>query len=231
MKKISRLHKPAAMLSLFAIALGTVQISAIAQGATATSNLSQDAPSSASQIAQATASLCRKVTAPQGLVVREKPSLTSRQVGSAPLNSQITLVEAANALQASDGRLWVEISAPVKGYISNGYANNESNLGICSGTANNPPQTPPTGNETATGTTATNLCRQVEPRVAPRGLAVRADASAASAYRGGVPANSKVTLVQNYKLVLDKSGQSRNWVEISSPVAGFVSAQSLIMCR
>lgn len=229
MKNMSPWNKPAALLSLFAIALGTVQISAIAQSAAATTNLSQNAPSSTSQIAQATVSLCRKVTAPQGLVVREKPSLTSRQVGSAPLNSQITLVEAGNVLQASDGRLWVEISAPVKGYISNGYANNESNLATCSGSANNPPQNSP-GNETATNTAA-NLCRQVEPRVAPRGLAVRADASAASAYRGGVPANSKVTLVQNYKLVLDKSGQSRNWVEISSPVAGFVSAQSLIMCR
>jgi len=229
MKNMSPWNKPAALLSLLAIALGTVQISAIAQGVAAISNLSQDAPSSASQIAQATASLCRKVTAPQGLVVREKPSLTSRQVGSAPLNSQITLVEAANVLQASDGRLWVEISAPVRGYISNGYANNESNLATCSGMGNNPQNSP--GNETATGNTAANLCRQVEPRVAPRGLAVRADASAASAYRGGVPANTKVTLVQNYKLVLDKSGQSRNWVEISSPVAGFVSAQSLIMCR
>ncbi|HLO49022.1 MAG TPA: SH3 domain-containing protein [Kamptonema sp.] len=231
MKKMSRWHKPAAMLSLFAIAAGTVQISAIAQGVAVTSNTRQNAPSSASQIAQATASLCRKVTAQEGLVIREKPSLTSRQVGSAPLNSQITLVEAANVLQASDGRLWVEISSPVRGYISNGYANSQSNLGTCSGTANNPPQNPPAGNGNTGGNSGANLCRQVEPRVAPRGLAVRADASAASAYRGGVPANSKVTLVQNYKLVLDKSGQNRNWVEITSPVAGFVSAQSLIMCR
>ena len=227
MKKMSHWNQSAGVLSLFAIAIGTLQISAIAQGATATSNLSQNPPSSTTQIAQATVSLCRRVTASQGLVIREKPSLTSRQVGSAPSNSQITLVEAANVLQASDGRLWVEISSPVRGYISNGYANRESNLGICSGTANNPPQNPPTGN----GTPNASLCRQVEPRVAPRGLAVRADASAASGYRGGVPANGKVTLAPNYKLVLDKSGQNRNWVEITSPFAGFVSAQSLIMCR
>jgi hypothetical protein len=32
-------------------------------------------------------------------------------------------------------------------------------------------------------------------------------------------------------LVKDKSGENRNWVEISGPVAGFISAGNLIMCK
>ncbi|NJM62027.1 MAG: SH3 domain-containing protein, partial [Oscillatoriales cyanobacterium RU_3_3] len=76
-----------------------------------------------------------------------------------------------------------------------------------------------------------SLCRQVEPRVAPKGLVVRADASKTSAVRGGIPANGQVTLVPNYQLVKDKNGEDRNWVEISGPVAGFIAAGNLIMCK
>jgi hypothetical protein len=231
MKKVNNWHQRAALLSWFAIAASSLPISAIAQGTTAPSNNSQNSPSNVSQIAQAMPNLCRKITAKQGVVVREKPSMASRQIGIVVFNSQVNLVEAANTLQDSEGHLWVEIASPIKGYISNGFANSESNLGVCTATPVVPPIVPPSNNGNNGGNNNQNLCRQVEPRVAPRGLAVRAEASAASAYRGGVPAMAKVTLAPNYKLILDKSGQNRNWVEITSPVAGFVSAQSLIMCR
>lgn len=232
MKKASYWYQPTALLSLFAIAATSFQISAIAQSTIAPSNPSQNSPLNTSQISQAMPNLCRKITARQGVVVREKPSMISRQIGIVVFNSQVNLVEATNALQDAEGRLWVEIQSPVKGYISNGFANSESNLGNCTATPVVPPITPPINNgNNNPNNNNSNLCRQVEPRVAPRGLAVRAQPSAGSAYRGGVPARGKVTLAPNYQLILDKSGQNRNWVEITSPVAGFVSAQSLIMCR
>ncbi|NJK68204.1 MAG: hypothetical protein HC941_18210 [Microcoleus sp. SU_5_3] len=67
--------------------------------------------------------------------------------------------------------------------------------------------------------------------MAPKGLAIRADASKTSAVKGGVPANGKVTLVPNFQLIKDKNGEDRNWVEISEPVPGFISAGNLIMCK
>ncbi|MEK0181858.1 SH3 domain-containing protein, partial [Microcoleus anatoxicus PTRS3] len=76
-----------------------------------------------------------------------------------------------------------------------------------------------------------SLCRQVEPRVAPNGLIIRAEASKTSAIKGSVAANGKVTLVPNYQSVKDKNGENRNWVEISAPAAGFISAGNLIMCK
>ncbi|OCR02808.1 hypothetical protein BCD67_18275 [Oscillatoriales cyanobacterium USR001] len=231
MKKVSNWYQSAALLSLFAIATTSLPSSVIAQSTTVTSNINQNTSSNTSQIAQAMPNLCRKITAKQGVVIREKPSLASRQIGILVFNSQVNLVEATNALQDSEGRLWVEIASPVTGYISNGFANSESNLGMCTASPMPQPIKPPDNNGNNRDNNNPNLCRQVEPRVAPRGLAVRAEPSAGSTYRGGVPARSKVTLVPNYKLILDKSGQNRNWVEITSPVAGFVSAQSLIMCR
>ncbi len=66
---------------------------------------------------------------------------------------------------------------------------------------------------------------------APRGLAVRADASRLSEYRGKVPVDSQLTLVDNYQLIRDKNGEKRKWVKISSPLRGFVSAGNLVECR
>ncbi|MBE9187770.1 SH3 domain-containing protein, partial [Microcoleus sp. LEGE 07076] len=71
----------------------------------------------------------------------------------------------------------------------------------------------------------------VEPRVAPRGLAIRAEPSKTAVIKGGVAANGQVTLVPNFQLVKDKNGENRNWVEISAPVPGFISAGNLIMCK
>jgi hypothetical protein len=39
-----------------------------------------------------------------------------------------------------------------------------------------------------------------------------------------------VTLVPDYELIPDKNDEPRNWVEITEPVDGYLSANSLIMC-
>lgn len=222
MKKVSHWS---VLLSLLLLSAGEAKFSRLGVAGIATpAPLAQsESPENnpASQTVQTPASLCRRVTARQGLAVREKPEPNSLRLGGVTFNTQVRLAEGARNIKGSDGRVWIEIAAPLSGYIASGYPNSETNLGPCSGTVTTPPQTPPAG----------NLCRQVEPRVAPKGLAVRAQATQLSAYRGGIPANGRVTLVENYRLVLDTSGANRNWVEISAPIRGFVSAQSLIMCR
>ncbi|HIK27798.1 MAG: SH3 domain-containing protein [Oscillatoriaceae bacterium SKW80] len=177
--------------------------------------------SSSYQVAQATTNLCRRVNVREGLIVREQPRAASRQRGSVGYNTQVTLVQGYKEISEPNGRLWVEIVSPVRGYVSTGFANNKTNLIMCSSAATPSP---------STGSTA-SLCRQVDPRKAPQGLLIRADASRRSAVRGGIAANARVTLVSNYKLIPDKNGEARNWIEITAPVAGYVSANSLVMCR
>lgn len=219
--------KPITVLRLLAI-VGSWQVGAIAIAAPP---FTPDATpialeNSSDLIAQSTENLCRVVSVREGLAIREKPDPNSARVGGLAFNNQVTLASADTGVlgvPGPDGRFWVEITSPVRGFIAKGYPNSESNLLRCSGTASGTPQPVPP----ATG----NLCREIERRVAPRGIAVRADASRLSAYRGGVSAGGRVTLVPNYRLVLDKSGENRNWVEIASPVRGFISAGNLIMCR
>lgn len=244
MKKMSRGCQTVAFLSLLAIAAGSFQAVATAVTATGTPKSPQEARSTSPQqgnspqIAQTTANLCRKVNVQQGLLVREKPAPNSRQVGGVGFNSQITLAQAGNAVKGPDGRLWMEIGAPVKGYISSGFPNRQTNLAMCAGTVSAAPQNTSaatkTASETGSGTTSdtgkANLCRQVDPRV-KQGIVIRADASSTSASQGGVPVNGKITLIENYKLVPDKNGDNREWVQVTGPVAGFVATNNLIMCR
>lgn len=185
------------------------------------------------QVAQATTDLCRRVNVKEGLIVREQASAGSRLLDSVAYNGQVALVQGYKEIAGTDNRVWVEIASPVRGYVSIGFANNKTNLGMCPGAASTNPS--PSANSggtanTATGSTA-NLCREVDARKAPQGLLVRADASSTSASRGGIAANARLTLVSGYKLVPDKNGQARNWVEITAPIAGYVSATSLVMCR
>ncbi|TAG97715.1 MAG: SH3 domain-containing protein [Oscillatoriales cyanobacterium] len=289
MKNLNFWNKPAVLLSAIAIVVGSLSANTIAAVAQSTSNLSQDAEnvslknSPAFEIAQA-GSLCRKVTPKEGLTIRQSSDTKSARVGGAAMNTQVTLAAGATSIKGSDGRLWMEITAPVKGYVAIGYPNNDRNLVSCTTgsavtpspspapapaptTAPSPAPTPtatpaptPTATPAPTPTTApapapttapapapttapapapapttapgpVSLCRQVEPRVAPNGLSIRAEPSKTAVVKGGVGANGKVTLVPNFTSVKDKNGENRNWVEISAPVAGFVSAGNLIMCK
>jgi len=37
--------------------------------------------------------------------------------------------------------------------------------------------------------------------------------------------------MQNYRLIPDPNGEKRDWVGISEPEEGYISANTLIMCR
>ncbi|MCZ0903874.1 SH3 domain-containing protein, partial [Microcoleus sp. HI-ES] len=132
MKNLNCWNKPAALLGAIAIVAGSLQANAIGVAAPSTSTVSQDAEnisfedSATFQIAQA-GNLCRKVTPKEGLTVRQKPDPKSPRVGGVALNTQVTLSQGATSVKASDGRLWIQITAPVTGYVASGYPNDESN--------------------------------------------------------------------------------------------------------
>ena len=171
------------------------------------------------QQAQATRNFCRIIKAPDGLVVRERPDPSGPALGRLELNARVTLIQDYRGIRGPEGRTWIEIKSPVRGFISNGYPGTPSNLKNCE--ESTPSQNP---------APSSSLCRQADPRVAPQGLVVRADASSSSGRRGGIGPGERVTLIPNYRQIPDKNGEDRNWVQIASPVSGFVSAHSLIFC-
>ncbi|MCY7272653.1 MAG: SH3 domain-containing protein [Phormidesmis sp. CAN_BIN44] len=77
--------------------------------------------------------LCRRVTQPLGLAIRQAPNTTSAIVGGAELNSQVFVTtNPATAQTASNGRIWVQIARPAAGWVSNGFRNTPgSNLVYC----------------------------------------------------------------------------------------------------
>ena len=172
------------------------------------------------QLAQRNANLCRIVRAPDGLVARERPDPSAPARGRLDLNDRVTLIQDHREIKGPEGRTWIEIKSPVRGFISNGYPRTPSNLKNCeeSASQNSNPNSNP------------SLCRQANTLVAPQGLVVRADASSSSARRGGISPGERVTLIPNYQRIPDKNGQDRRWVQIISPIPGFVSANSLILC-
>ncbi|MBD2547067.1 MULTISPECIES: SH3 domain-containing protein [Planktothricoides] len=179
-------------------------------------------------VAQASANLCRKVNSEKGLAVRSRPDPNSEQIGGLESNQQVTLAEGARKIPGPDGRLWVEIVSPINGYVAVGYPNSEVNLIDCQETSQetsvNQPQNSPDREAMV------NLCRQVSGELAPEGLAIHAEASKGSTYRGGLPPGGRVMLVPNYQLIADQNGENRNWVQIAAPIAGFVAAANLIPC-
>ncbi|NER38635.1 MAG: hypothetical protein F6J93_32560 [Oscillatoria sp. SIO1A7] len=174
------------------------------------------------QLAQRNANLCRIVRAPDGLVARERPDPSAPARGRLELNDRVTLIQDHREIKGPDGRTWIEIKSPVRGFISNGYPRTPSNLKNCEESTSQNPNPNPNSNP--------SLCRQANTLVAPEGLVVRADASSSSARRGGISPGERVTLIPNYQRIPDKNGQDRRWVEIISPISGFVSANSLIRC-
>ncbi len=206
------------------------------------------------QISEETASLCRQVNDAAGLTVNKRPTPNSPKVGTVDPNQQVTLIEGYRNIRGPAGRTWVEITSPISGFVSRGFPGNETNLIECSEVAeessgevssqeetpgessgqntpidNLPTQTSPTSESTSE--IDESLCREIDSKKAPRGLAVRADASRRSEYRGKVPVDGQLTLVENYRLIPDKNGEKRKWVKISSPLRGFVSAGNLVECE
>ena len=189
---------------------------AIAQEKAAPSKFSQ----SPGRVAQTTGDLCRQVAERQGLAVRRRPTPNSPRVGGVPYRGEVTLVRNFEEIRGPGGRSWVEITYPVRGFISVGYPGAGGNLADCSeDLVSQPPRQP------------ASLCRRIDRRAAPRGVAVRARPSRSSARVGGVPTGAEVYLVEDYQLIRDPNDEPRDWVEIAEPVAGFISAGTLIMCR
>ncbi len=214
MRKFTQRSLPATFVSVLAIAGGL--LTGIVEPIAASTSSWQQAQ------AEATQSFCRRTLTPSGLIIRQGPSAGTPQVGFVPFNQQVTLVQGFQGIQGPDGRQWVEIAAPVRGYVSNGYAAT-SNLGYCIEQVGTTPVP-------STGPTPVNLCREVNRDRAPRGLAIRENPSRLSAYKGGVDGGGRVTLVENYKLVRDINGEPRDWVQITFPINGYISADSLTLC-
>ncbi|MEB3343792.1 hypothetical protein [Okeania sp.] len=205
------------------------------------------------EVSQEAASLCRLVNNKQGLTVQKRPTPNSPKVGSLNPNQQVKLIPGYLNIRGPAGRTWVEINFPIAGFVSIGFPGNEINLIECSEVAENhsgetsiqeentekysgqnppinnvPTQTSPTSDYTLK--TDESLCREIDSKKAPRGLAVREDATRLSKYKGKVPVNSQLTLVENYQLIPDQNGERRKWVKISYPLQGFVSAGNLVEC-
>lgn len=195
------------------------------------------------QTSQETANLCRQVNDEQGLIVQKRPTPNSPTVGTVDANQQVKLIEGYRNIRGPAGRTWVEITAPISGFVSRGFPGNENNLIECSevftetptepsgqnNSVDNLPTETPSPNE-STSQVDRNLCRQIDSKKAPRGLAVRTNATRRSEYKGKVPVDSQLTLVENYRLIPDRNGEKRRWVEITSPLSGFVSAGNLVEC-
>jgi hypothetical protein len=77
--------------------------------------------------------LCRQVARPpQGLVIRREPTSTSARVGGVAYLRRVTLTTNPPTMKTAENRDWVEISAPARGWISNGLETvPRSNLVYC----------------------------------------------------------------------------------------------------
>lgn len=76
---------------------------------------------------------CRRVLRPmEGLVIRSQPSTTATLVGGVAQNQTVTLTTSPATSKADSlGRIWIEVAAPQKGWVSNGFPNSPSNLVFC----------------------------------------------------------------------------------------------------
>jgi hypothetical protein len=77
--------------------------------------------------------LCRQVARPpQGLVIRRTPTIGGEAIGGVAYLEKVTLTTNPPTIKRADDRDWVEISAPVKGWVSNGLVSEKnSNLIYC----------------------------------------------------------------------------------------------------
>ncbi len=180
------------------------------------------------QLAQATGTLCRQVTEQQGLAIRAQPNANAAAIGGVDYNGTLTLADSARQIPGPDGRVWFEITSPVPGYVSNGEPGSSGNFVPCSGSVSSTPFSSPTP-FSATGTTS--LCRRIDSNLAPQGISVHADANRFATNRGGLAPGAQVLLAPNFQDIADQNREPRTWVEISSPIVGYIPTESLIYCN
>jgi len=85
---------------------------------------------------QPTSSLCRVVTynGPEGgLAIRSRPDRSAPRVDGVKLGDRVTLrTSPPPSTLDTEGRDWVEVTAPTRGWISNGFPRSRSaNIGTC----------------------------------------------------------------------------------------------------
>lgn len=153
--------------------------------------------------------LCRQLKVE--LNVRDNPNLNARVLRLLRAGQQVTL-RTGQEVTAADGRVWVEISSPVAGWISTRPGPGPSNLADCSGSSAPPPPSPKT-------------CQVI----IPQGLRIWNSPTGSSI--GGLALNQALTLTGQRRVIGD-----RVWVEISSPTrawisSGFVGNENNISCR
>jgi hypothetical protein len=76
---------------------------------------------------------CRQVlNPPEGLVIRREPNTSSAVVGGVAQGARVTLTANPPTRRTdSVGRIWIEVESPNRGWVSNGFPNNPSNLVFC----------------------------------------------------------------------------------------------------
>jgi hypothetical protein len=78
------------------------------------------------------AGACRQVVPSLGLIVRNDAASTAAIVGSLAAKQKVTLVEPPESRKLGDGRIWIRLAAPIKGWVSDGLATEQvRNLGPC----------------------------------------------------------------------------------------------------
>lgn len=84
--------------------------------------------------ASPSSNLCRQVTYKglEGVAIRERPDINSRQLDAVFLSDRVTLVNPPQFILDDQGREWVRLSAPSAGWMSNGFpATGDINLEAC----------------------------------------------------------------------------------------------------
>jgi hypothetical protein len=189
-------------------AVGCFAAPASANSSDAIAQTMQSTPSDSVLIARSE-DLCRKVAnPPEGLLIRSDASTSASQVGGVGRGGTVTLTTAPPTVKSDSAkRKWVEISAPKAGWISNGFPGQAGHLVMCAGAK--PPE-PPVG----------STCRRV---IRPgEGLLIRSEPNKGARVVGGVGLNQRMTLTTDPATVR-KDGDGRSWIQISAPVAGWVS--------
>lgn len=206
MKK-DNFYRKAFLVASFAIVANSIAPAAYANDAEIL--LSNQATANETTLSQnpATADLCRRIVSPpEGLVIRANPSTAAATVGGVARGQTITLTTSpATTSKDTAGRTWVQISAPARGWISNGLPGSGGHIVVCSG--DQPPPPP-------------NRCRRVlNP---PEGLAIRSQASKTANRVGGVGLYERMTLTTS-PATTSRDSEGRTWVQIEAPAAGWIS--------
>jgi hypothetical protein len=76
---------------------------------------------------------CLQVNSPtgNGLIIRAEPTIKSKQIGIVANKQKVKVESFPVSIVEADGRNWVSISAPRKGWISDGSFASKGNLRLC----------------------------------------------------------------------------------------------------